>query len=142
MAYIVKRGRAYDAEILRSFDSMVQRVFGAAGVNLNPFPAVDAREDEDRYVVEVELPGFSQDDVNIQVKERVLTIESVEQTGEEGDETRGSRRRVRPFVRQFTLPKYADVERIEAAFVNGVLVVTIHKQPETEPRKITIHSVQ
>lgn len=142
MAYIVKRGRAYDAELLRSFDSMVQRVFGAAGVNLNPHPAVDAREDEDRYVIEVELPGYSEKDVNIEVKDRVLTIQSLDERDESEAESTIVRRRVRPFTRQFTLPKHADVEQIEAAFVNGVLVVTIHKLPEVAPRKISVTSAK
>lgn len=138
MAHMVKRGTAYDTELLRSFDAMVQQVFGSAGVNLSPFPAVDVREEADRYVIEAELPGFSREDVDIQVKERVLTIASAMGTEDGQGTADASRRRLRPFLRQFSLPRHADPSRIEAAFMNGLLIVTLHKQPEAQPRKITI----
>ena len=147
MAYMVKHGRAYDANMMRSFDSMVNRVFGSAGVNLSPFPAVDAREEQDRYVIEVELPGYTQSDVDIQVKDSVLTIASIEAPVEAGtdegkdeenqDESNGRRRR-RVFNRQFLLPKDVNREAIEAAFTNGLLIITLTKQPEAQPRKIQI----
>ena len=143
MAYIVKRGRAYDAELLRSYESMVQRVFDSAGVSLSAFPAVDVREEADRYVIEAELPGFSPDDVDVQVKDGVLTIASAAGT-EDGKDDRpdGSRRRVRPFSRRFSLPRHADSARIEAVFVHGVLMVSLHKQPEARPRRIPVAVVR
>jgi HSP20 family protein len=147
MAYMVKHGRAYDADMMRSFDSMVNRVFGSAGVNLSPFPAVDAREEQDRYVIEVELPGHTQSDVDIQVKDSLLTIASVEVSAdevtdeskeEEKQDSANGRRRHRAFNRQFSLPKDVNREAIEAAFTNGLLIITLTKQPEAQPRKIEI----
>jgi HSP20 family protein len=139
MAYLVKKGRSYDAELLRSFDSMVHRVFGTAGVDLTPFPAVDVREADDSYTIEVELPGYSQDDVNLELKDGVLSISSVAR--DESEKTAGAgSRRARPFARRFSVPKDVDVDRIDAAFTNGLLVVTLNKQPEAQPRKIEILS--
>lgn len=140
MAYLVKRGRAYDADMLRSFDAMVNRVFGAAGVNLSPFPAVDVREENDRYVIEFELPGYTHDDVNISVKENVLSVSSevAESDAEENDSARN--RRLRAFNRSFSLPRDVNREAIEAAFTNGLLIISLAKQPEAQPRKIEIQS--
>jgi len=139
MAYMVKHGRAYDTEMMRSFDSMAHRVFGSAGINLSPFPAVDVREENDRYVIEVELPGFTQDDVDIQVKDGVLRIASIDAPEDEDNQDSASgRRRRREFKRQFSLPKDVNREAIEAAFTNGLLIITLNKQPEAQPRKIEI----
>jgi len=152
MAYMVKRGRAYDTEMMRSFDTMVNRVFGTAGVNLSPFPAVDAREEQDRYVIEVELPGYTQSDVDIQLKENVLTIASAKaeavSDGASGDEAKSDdqdsvavgRRRRREFSRQFSLPRDVNHEAVEAAFTNGLLIITLNKQPEAQPRRIEIQA--
>ena len=138
---------------------MVQRVFGSAGVNLSPFPAVDVRDEKDRYVIEVELPGFTQSDVDIQIKDNVLTIASVEETvvettsveetageapvvevtaDESAHENTNVRRPRRMFCRRFTLPKDVNHEAIEAAFTNGLLIINLNKQPEAQPRKIEI----
>ena len=139
MAYMVKHGRAYDADVVRGFDSMVNRVFGSAGVNLSPFPAVDVRDETDRYVIEVELPGFTQNDVDIQVKDSVLSIASIEESEDEAaQENDNSRRRRRAFNRSFSLPKDVNHDAIEAAFTNGLLIINLNKQPEAQPRKIEI----
>lgn len=139
MAYMIKHGRAYDAELVRSFDSVVQRVFGSAGVNLSPFPAVDVREEDDHYLIEVELPGFAQDDVEIQVKEGVLSVASIDASDDEGntDGTDDKHRR-RSFGRRFSLPKDVNRDAIEAVFTNGLLVIKLNKQPEAKPRRIEI----
>ncbi len=136
MAYMVKHGRAYDADMMRSFDSMAHRVFGSAGINLSSFPTVDVREESDQYVIEVELPGFTQTDVDIQVKDSVLSIASIDAPEDEDNED-GPRRR-RTFNRRFSLPKDVNRDAIEAAFTNGLLIIRLNKQPEAQPRKIEI----
>ena len=138
MAYLVKRGHSYDVDMLRNFDTMVNRVFGSAGVNLSPFPAVDIREEQDKYIIELELPGFGQDDVDLQLKENVLTIASVK--AEEESEENVLRRRRREFSRRFWLPRDVNREAIEAAFTNGLLIITLNKQPEAQPRRIEIQA--
>jgi HSP20 family protein len=137
MAYLVKRGRSYDMDMMRSFDAMVNRVFGSAGVNLAPFPAVDVRDEQERYVIEVELPGYTQEDVDIQLKENVLSISSVNADEEQAE---GQARRRREFSRRFSVPRDVNREAIEAAFTNGLLVITLNKQPEAQPRKIEIQA--
>ena len=139
MAYMVKHGRAYDTDMMRNFDSMAHRVFGSAGINLSPFPDVDVREENDQYVIEVELPGYTQSDVDIQVKDSVLTIASIDVTEDEDtQDSTNTRRRRRTFNRRFSLPKDVNREAIEAAFTNGLLIITLNKQPEAQPRKIEI----
>ena len=138
MAYLVKRGRAYDADMMRNFDSMVHRVFGSAGVDLAPFPAVDTREESDGYVIEVELPGFAEDDVNLELKDNILSISSVDKT-DETEET-GNVRRRRSFNRRFSLPRDVNRDDVHAAFTNGLLVIRLNKQPEAQPRKIEIRA--
>ena len=139
MAYMVKHGRAYDADMMRNFDSMAHRVFGSAGINLSPCPAVVAREENDRYVIEVELPGYARNDVDIQVKDGVLSIASVEASEDEDNkESASGQHRRGAFNRRFSLPKEVNREAIEAAFTNGLLIITLNKQPEVQPRKIEI----
>ncbi|MEE8440740.1 MAG: Hsp20/alpha crystallin family protein [Spirochaetia bacterium] len=139
MAYMIRHGRSYDTEMLRSFDSMAHRVFGAAGIDLSPFPAVDVRDENDRYVIEVELPGFTENDVDIQVKEGVLSVASIDVSeDEDNQDSANGRRRRREFNRRFSLPKDVNREEIEAAFTNGLLIITLSKQPEAQPRKIEI----
>jgi HSP20 family protein len=124
---------------MRNFDAMAHRVFGSAGINLSPFPAVDVREENERYVIEVELPGFTQSDVDIQVKEGVLSIASIDASeDEDNQESANGRRRSREFNRRFSLPKDVNREAIEAAFTNGLLIISLNKQPEAQPRKIEI----
>jgi len=100
---------------------------------------VDAREETDRYVIEVELPGYARNDVDIQVKDGVLSIASVEASEDEDNkESASGRHRRGAFNRRFSLPKEVNREAIEAAFTNGLLIITLNKQPEAQPRKIEI----
>jgi HSP20 family protein len=103
-------------------------------------PRVDVRETTDAYILEMELPGMSEKDVDISLKERVLSISSIKEA--EKDETESDwvikERRNKSFARRFTLPEDINAEGIAASFKNGVLVVDIPRKPEAQPRNIQI----
>jgi HSP20 family protein len=103
-------------------------------------PAMDLVEADGSYVLRADLPGLSQDDVSIELNERVLTI-SGERKSEHESSTDGYRRVERAFgsfKRSVTLPEGVDAEAITAGFEHGVLEVTIPKPAARVPRKIEI----
>jgi HSP20 family protein len=103
-------------------------------------PAVDLLEREDSLVLKADLPGLTQDDVNIEVRDNVLTISGERRTDIE-DKQNGYYRVERAFggfSRSLTLPEGVDADRIAANFENAVLEVTIPKPEQRKPRRITI----
>jgi HSP20 family protein len=104
-------------------------------------PAVDVREEEDRYILEAEIPGRKQDDIDVTVNDGLLTIASKEQE-ERKNEQDGYLLRERStaqFTRAFHLPKDADRESIDARYEHGVLTLVIHKREDAKPRQIRIN---
>ena len=103
-------------------------------------PAVNIREDNDRFWVEVAVPGKQKEDFKIKVENNSLTISS-EETEETPQEGRFSRREFRynSFSRSFTLPKSADPDKISAKYENGVLNILI---PKKESEVITHISIE
>jgi len=104
-------------------------------------PAVDIREEEDRYLLVADLPGIDRKDVDITVEDNTLTFRG-ERTAEKDDSNTGYRHRERvhgEFLRQFTLPDTADTENISATVNAGVLEIEIPKQEKLQPRKITVN---
>ena len=103
-------------------------------------PAVDVREEPDRFVIRADLPGIDPKDIEITMEEGVLTIKgerSIEEESTEGQYHRIERARG-TFYRRFSLPDTADPERIEAHGRNGVLEIVIPKQEKVQPRKIEV----
>lgn len=110
-------------------------------------PSVDVRETGDAYIMDMDLPGRSEKDVEISLKDRVLSIASVQEAkteektkDEDGCEYLIRERRSSSFSRRFTLPEDIDTEKVEANFRNGVLTITIPRRPEAQARQITIKS--
>jgi HSP20 family molecular chaperone IbpA len=105
-------------------------------------PAVDVREEEDRYVIEAELPGLSEKDVKLELKDGILSLATAkaEEKSEEDKKRRWLRRERREFSfqRSFELPENADGERIEARFKDGLLTVDLPKRPESAPRLVPV----
>lgn len=103
-------------------------------------PKVDIMEEEDRYLLEADLPGMNQDSIEVKVDDTLLTISAEEKTTEEQSKKNYlvRERRSRSFSRSFVLPKDADVEKIEAGFQDGILRLKIEKRPEAKPRQIKI----
>jgi HSP20 family protein len=103
-------------------------------------PAMDLVETADHYVLRADLPGLSDEDVNVQLEDNVLTISGERET-EQHIEQQGYYRLERAFgafSRSLTLPEGIDAESIHAHFNRGVLEITIPKPEQKKPRQVQI----
>lgn len=103
-------------------------------------PAMDLVENETDYVLRTDLPGISEEDVNIEMDHDVLTI-SGERKSETEDRKPGYYRVERSsgsFRRSLRLPEGVDAESITASFDRGVLEVVVPKPVQAKPRKVQI----
>jgi HSP20 family protein len=110
-------------------------------------PSVDVKETDDAYIMEMDLPGRTEKDVELSLKDRVLSINSVQEDRKDekkkdadGVEYLIRERRSSSFSRRFTLPEDIDATNVEANFANGVLTISIPRKAESQPRQITIKS--
>ncbi len=105
-------------------------------------PAVNTREGEFAYHIEIDLPGISKEDIEITTEDNVLTISGERKLNEETKEEDYYKveSAYGKFTRSFTLPEKVDISAIQAESKNGVLEVTIPKlkEEETKPKKIEI----
>jgi HSP20 family protein len=128
-------------EMERLFSTSPLREDGAASLSGSDWsPAVDVREEADRYLVCVDLPGVPPDEVDINLEQGVLTI-SGERPAIAPDEAAGYRRAERPrgrFVRRFSVPESVDVEQVAAHAQDGVLQVSIPKLAKVMARRIPV----
>ena len=130
-----------------SLQSEVNRVFDAffgngsgRGAGRRWIPAMDLVEAGDELVLRADLPGLDKDDVEIEVKDGVLTV-SGERRAEHTEKSEGAYRVERSFgsfSRSLTLPKGVDAGRVAADFDKGVLEVRIPKPEETKPTRVEI----
>jgi HSP20 family protein len=103
-------------------------------------PPVDIMEEKDRILLTTELPGFKEDDIEVQMEGNVLTLsgERKSEVEKEGRTFHRMERSYGQFVRSFTLPNNVDRERIKANFANGLLQIELPKREEAKPRQIKI----
>lgn len=103
-------------------------------------PAVDIREEAERYVILADVPGIDAKDIDIQAEQGVLTIkgERSQVAAAEHNLYKRVERLRGPFVRRFTLPDAADTEHITARSHSGVLEVVIPKAPAVQARKVVV----
>ena len=105
-------------------------------------PAMDLVEADDHFLLKADLPGLSEEDVAIEVRDNALTI-SGERKAEHERRERGWYRVERSFgrfSRSLSLPDGVDADAISASFDRGVLSVTIPKPEQRKPRRIQIGS--
>ncbi len=103
-------------------------------------PATDLIESDTHYVLRADLPGVSEEDINVQLDHDVLTI-SGERKAEHEDRRAGYYRVERTsgsFQRSVRLPEGIDAEAITATFDKGVLEVSVPKPEQPKPRKVQI----
>ena len=105
-------------------------------------PAVDIVEEKDKFVLRADVPGVDPAEIEVSMDAGVLTV-SGERRSETSDESDGLKRVERisgRFYRRFSLPESADADGIAAKSNNGILEVTIPKQPEVQARRITVEA--
>ncbi len=102
--------------------------------------AVDVREDPTRYIIEADLPGVSQEHLELNFEGDVLTIQARHNSEREdkGEGYHVRERRSGVVSRQFRLPDAVDRDHIEAELKNGVLTVTLPKAESAKPKKIAV----
>jgi HSP20 family protein len=122
----------------RDLDRWTQQVFGTAAR-----PAVmpmDAWREGDEFIVEFDLPGVTEDSLNLDVERNVLTVHA-ERPGLNQDREMVSAERPRGvFSRQVFLGDNLDADQIRASYQNGVLRLSIPVAEKAKPRRIKIAS--
>jgi HSP20 family protein len=103
-------------------------------------PAVDVRENEKAYQMEVELPGLTEKDIEVKVEENLLTLSSKkdEKREEKQKDYLIRERRHTEFKRSFVLPEEISRDKIKAEFKNGLLTVMLPKTPKAQPKLIDV----
>lgn len=107
-------------------------------------PKTDVKEDEKAYTLEMDLPGKTEKDVNVELNNNVLTISSAnedkkeEKSGKKDNKWIIKERSWSKFSRSFTLPEDVDPEKLAATVKNGILTVTMPRKESTTPKKIAI----
>jgi len=103
-------------------------------------PAIDLIETDDGFTVVAELPGMTEEDIELSVMDDVLTISGEKTIGEHADAKRHHiERRSGKFSREVRFATPVDADKVTAAFANGVLTVTLLKSEQAKPRKIKIN---
>ncbi len=127
----------------REFDLMerrMRRMLEDVGLGPTTLPAADVYETPKEYVVELEVPGFEEKDLVLEVTDHTLVVKGAAKV--EKDEQEKTfllhERLERTFERRFALPREADTEKLTAAFKQGVLEVHAPKIAAATPRKVAI----
>ena len=124
------------ADPFRDFDRLTQQVLGTT--NRPAVMAMDAWREGDTFVLELDLPGVARDSVDLDVERNVLTVRA-ERLAANGDwEMLAAERPRGMYSRQLVLGDNLDLDRIEAAYRDGVLRLTIPVAERAKPRKIAI----
>lgn len=122
------------------FERRMRRMLEEWGVAPAPLPAADVFETEKELVVELDVPGYEEAELSVEVTDHTLTIIG-EQKAEKQDKEKTfylHERLEKHFERRFTLPAEADTKHVDARFRTGVLEVHIPKIEQAEARKIAI----
>lgn len=102
------------------------------------YPRINLREQDDSLHVEALLPGIDAKGLEITVLGNTLTLAGERNNGIENVTWHRRERGVGRFLRTIDLPAEVDVERVEAAYKDGVLSVTLPKAPNARPKRIEI----
>lgn len=101
-------------------------------------PAVNIKEDEKHFVLDLAIPGMDKKDLNIDINEDVLTIssETKNEATSEGDGYKKKEFNYSSFCRSFYIPENVNREKIEASYKDGILTISLPKMEE-EKKNLT-----
>ena len=134
----------YNPNTLSLFDrdGIIDKFFDD-DINFNTnYPSVDILEEKDKYIMEAELPGLTEKDIELKADRNLLTLSSGKDKKKE-EKKKGyilKERRQISFSRSFTLPEEVDRKNIQAEFKNGLLKISLPKKPAAKPKLIDINN--
>lgn len=140
---IIKRNNGFSTDMPALFNDFFSRDLWNWGLANNSttnttIPAINIREDNDNFYVEVAAPGMKKDDFKVEIDGSTLTIRSERENREETkDGEKYSRKEFsyQSFQRVFELPAHVvDADHIEAKYENGLLHLVIPKKEEAKQR--------
>ena len=125
---------------LDTMERRMRRMFEGLGFAPGIRPATDVYETQDEFVVELEVPGFDERELGIEVTDHTLTVKGERVEAKESEEKayRLRERLERTFERRFHLPAEADTEHVVARFDKGVLQVHAPKLELAKSKRIEI----
>ena len=124
-------------ELERVVDNPLGLDLGLSGRGVSP--AVNVFSERDGYMVRMEVPGLSPEQINIESHGRTLTISGKRESGApQGGSFHRRERSGGQFSRALQLPADLELSRAEASYKHGMLTVRIPKKEEAKPRQITI----
>ena len=127
----------YDRSPWSGLESEIDRLFNAAlgGASKSASAGrfnVDLYQDDNHAYVRAELPGFARESINVEVVDGYLTIQATREAKDKEAQTEAK------FNRSLALPDDVKTDAVAAAYVDGVLTVTLPKKEEAKPRKVTV----
>ena len=136
----VRRGTDWTSDMDRFFDEFFRTPRMSTWSAWTP--AADLYETNDEFVLEMEMPGFHKDDLQVTVERGILTVSGQrrEQEREENVTYHVRERSYDRFSRSFSLPQSVNADHVDAEYNNGILRVRLPKLAEAKPRQITVKS--
>ena len=104
-------------------------------------PAFDISENEKEYILTAELPGVDAKDLDITLSEGILTVkgEKKQEKEDNGENYHRIERTYGSFQRSFHLPEKVQTDKVDAAYKDGILKLTLKKDEKSEVKKITVN---
>lgn len=101
-------------------------------------PAMDVYRENKEFIVKTELPGMDREEIDINLKDNVLTVIAEKRNEDEGNGHREFRR----YHRSVTLPGDVDGDKVSATYENGLLEIRFPEAPEIESRHIEVEDLE
>jgi HSP20 family protein len=136
-------------DIPSDFQALVDRMFGdfpfvtEMQTRLAPFtsaPPLDVYEKNGKYLLDLAVPGYEPDEINIEVNGNAVTVSGSHSETSEKKDAKYHRKEIRKgsFTRVVTLPQDIDVNNVEASIDKGVLTITLTPLKPIEPKKVLV----
>lgn len=131
------------AQMRRDMESLMGRLTGAPadGTMAGLFPPMNVSEDLDHYYVRALIPGVDASQLDVSVVHQIIAISGTRQSPEEeGVSYHRKERAEGAFSRSVTLPGAFDGSRVDAKYVDGVLILTLPKPEADKPRRVKVQT--
>jgi HSP20 family protein len=111
-------------------------------VKMSGLPATDVYETDEEYVVELEVPGYEEKELTIEILDHMLTVRGEHETTTETTEKtyRLQERVTQEFERSFELPPTVDADTVKATFRSGILALHARKAGAATPKTIHVET--